>query len=334
MLGARVTPLSKIGHRVACLCLGYFVLAHAGSAGAAEVVHACDAPTYRPCPQFSASVELGEHEPLSTLQGFTRSRGSWTVHVQYEPKESCAIVKLFVDMGPIDFYREYRRVLIDGHETMQDSGTFMHKEGDVENALGIATSSCYVPGEQPMLPASEDPVNRTLDHELARHEASLEPQEGEHGELDRELERLFSEEAEGRLEETRERAARAVLEMEREAAIREQARRNAEHTARLLRQQRAERERIESEASSAEGIATFFQLLGTGLQLYQILNEDSASHGASGSFPAPSATGTPAPRRSAPTGLWGQPCTTAQGRPGYTDAQGTCHYDDTSRSAR
>ena len=83
---------------------------------AASEIDSCPAERYEPCSSFTASVALGEHQQIidNHVAGFTRSKGSWTISVRYQPETQCAKVKIFVDMGPIDSLGEYKQDLRNG----------------------------------------------------------------------------------------------------------------------------------------------------------------------------------------------------------------------------
>ena len=135
-----------------------------------------------------------------------RSKGKWTITVGYGPEEKCAIVSLFVDMGPLDFDREYERVFMNGGGAISDSGTFIHKIDDVESALRIHNSTCRVPAPESQKSDAESKERQALEEE--RERLALE-EEREHLALEEERERLALEEERERLalEEERERLA-------------------------------------------------------------------------------------------------------------------------------
>ena len=211
------------------------------SAYAASEVDSCPAERYEPCSFFTASVALGEHQQIidNHVAGFTRSKGSWTISVRYQPETQCAKVKIFVDMGPIDSLGEYKRDLRNGVGEMSDTGTFMHKIDNVESALRILSSSCRTPyqgGSKPDTAAGDDEM--------------LDEEERERLALDKERERLALEQERERLALERERLA---LEQELEAV---QKRRRAEQErARQLAEQQRERERRREEQERAHQLA-------------------------------------------------------------------------------
>ena len=243
------------------ICSLFLVVAfHAGTSYAARVEHGCDAEKFIPCPSFRTSRTIGEHTPIidNHVAGFTRSKGKWTITVGYGPAEKCAIVSLYIDMGPLDFDREYKRVFINGGGVISDSGSFMHKIDDLESGLRIHNSTCRVPAPQQLKTDAESKEQQALEEErerlaleeeqerLALEEEQRLEEERERLALEEEQERLALEE-EQRLEEERERLAleeeqeRLALEEERERQRLAQQRRERERQ--RLAQQRRERER-------------------------------------------------------------------------------------------
>ena len=99
------------------------------------------------CSSFLTSVEIGEHSPIidSHISGFTRSKGQWKITVRYKPETTCAKIFFYLDMGPLDSFREYKRVFRNGGGVISDSGSFVHEIDNLENALRITNGSCYVP---------------------------------------------------------------------------------------------------------------------------------------------------------------------------------------------
>ena len=235
---ARFVPASRNGFRiarnVAFLLLGLVVFLLSGNSHGAEVVPECEARSYKSCPTFLTTVTIGRHEEIidNSLAGFTRSDGSWTIDVRYQPEGSCAVVKMLLNIGPIDFPRSYERTFMGGGGQVRDSGRFMHKTGDPEGSLRLLSSSCFVPAElsaaedgQPSHSGGETKPNQldVLLERLARGE------QGEPQDLDDQLERLVSEER---------RAQRAAQERERRRAEQEQERK------RLAQQQREQDEAL------------------------------------------------------------------------------------------
>ena len=128
--------------------LAVFAIAAASPpAYAASEIDSCPAEQYEPCPSFRASITLGEHEQIidNYVAGFTRSKGSWTINVRYQPETQCAKVEFLIDMGPIDVPSKYKEDLHNGGGQIRDTGTFMHKIGNLESALRILSSSCRTP---------------------------------------------------------------------------------------------------------------------------------------------------------------------------------------------
>ena len=214
--------------KTAICCFLLVAMSHAGTSYAARVEHGCDAAKYIPCPSFRTSRTIREHTPVANLSGFTRSKGKWTITVDYGPEEKCAIVSLFVDMGPLDFDREYERVFMNGGGAISDSGTFIHKIDDVESALGIHNSTCRVPAPESQKSDAESKERQTLEEE--RERLALE-EERERLALEEERERLALEEEQNRLEEEQ----RLARERRRRQGEREQER--------LTEQRRREEER-------------------------------------------------------------------------------------------
>ena len=114
---------------------------------AASEVDECYAEKYRACSSFLTSVEIGEHYPIidSHISGFTRSKGQWKITVRYKPETTCAKIFFYMDLGPLDSFRKYKRVFRDGGGVISDSGSFAHKIDNLENAFQITNGSCYVP---------------------------------------------------------------------------------------------------------------------------------------------------------------------------------------------
>ena len=218
--------------KTAICCFLLVAMTHAGASYAARVEHECSAEKFIPCPSFRTSRTIGEHTPVANLSGFTRSKGKWTITVGYGPVEKCAKVSFFVDMGPLDFDREYKRVFMNGGGAISDSGTFIHKIDDVESALGIHNSTCRVPAPESQKSDAESKERQALEEE--RERLALE-EEREHLALEEERERLA-------LEEERERLAEEHrLAEERESQRLAQQRRERERQ--RLAEQRRERER-------------------------------------------------------------------------------------------
>ena len=229
---------------------------------AAEVVPYCEAETYKSCPTFITSVEIGDHEAIidNAVAGFTLSEASWTINVRYQPAESCAIVKLMLNVGPIDFPLVYERTLDGGSGRFAGSGRVTHRTGDLEGSLRLDSSSCFMPAEAPVQegtrPTSPDGAGEPnelddLFDRLARGEPLAPP------DLDDELERLASEERRHR-QAARERARQAALEaeQERQRRLAEERRQREQELASRQRQQELdmllERQRLDRERRQRE----------------------------------------------------------------------------------
>ena len=225
---------------VTCAVLAASLPAHAGSD-----VESCPAEQYEPCSFFETNVKLGNHERIidNHVAGFTRSEGTWTIGVRYQPETQCARVDIMVDMGPLDVPRQYREEFRDGAGRIGDSGTFVHRIDDLEDALRILSSSCRVP-------AAQDPDTGVGDggspDEEERERLALE-EERERLALERERERLAVEQEQERLALEHERLA---LEQELEAA-RELERLEQERARRLAEEER-ERERLAQQRREQE----------------------------------------------------------------------------------
>ena len=301
------------------LALGATLLAHSGLSYGAQVVHECSADKYKRCSSFLTSVAIQEQTSIirNSFSGFTKSKGRWTIQVGYEPSESCAVVSMLVDMGPLEFYRKYERVFIDGGGVISDSGAFMHQSDDLQSALSVDSSSCYVPDDAPGLAgsrpeASEGSGKFDLDKELdrlAHQDGVSQPQELDDGlGLDDAFSLLESQE-EARAREAKHRAEMERAEMQRA----ELERQNAEEAARLQEvlaagKRRAEayakavRERSEALRRAREAqeqrrtqeqhvnhavMQTFLGILGGAIEMYQ---DDHGSSPPSYSNQAPSRT--------------------------------------------
>lgn len=210
----------------------------------AQSIDECHAERYKKCSAFRTSRAIEEHAPVidNHLAGFTRSKGTWKITVGYGPPETCAKVSLMLDMGPLDVPREYERVFHRGGGVISDSGSFIHKMGEVESALKILTSNCRVPDPKTQKADAESRKRQPLDEE--RERLALE-EERERLELEAERERLAAQEERQRLEEelrlAQERQA-LEIEWERQRLALERRRRDQERERRKLAQQRRERE--------------------------------------------------------------------------------------------
>ena len=269
--------------RVVVVFLGIFMLTQSGHLHGTEVQHACDAKVFKPCPAFSASVQLGEHSTIfdSKTFGYTRSKGSWTVNVKYGPPESCAKITLFVEVGPLQFDRIYKRVFVNGGGTINDSGVFMYKTSQSDSALRVASSSCYIPNETSELSSSPDPALNSFDRELEEQGFKLGVHEEQKSVLDDALEGLALQEQQAQMEDME---LMRQAERERERQLREferdkELRRMQEQVQNIIRErERRERERIarmQRENESGDGISTFLEILGTGMTLYDMYNQYS-----------------------------------------------------------
>lgn len=143
------------------------VAAASPSAYTASEIDSCPAERYERCSFFAANVVLDEHEQIidNHIAGFTRSKGSWTISVRYQPETQCAKVNILVHMGPIDSLGEYKEDLRNGVGEFSDTGTFMLEIDNIERALRIVSSSCRTPhqgGSKPDAAAGDD---ETLDEE-------------------------------------------------------------------------------------------------------------------------------------------------------------------------
>ena len=239
------------------------VTAHAGTSYAARVEHECSGKKFIPCPSFRTSRTIGgyEHAMSGQLGGFTRSKGKWTITVGYGPAEKCAKVSLFVDMGGFDGDRKYKRVFINGGGTISDSGTFVHKYGDVESALRVHNSSCYVPAPDPQKTGAESKERQALEEERERAELD---EERERLALEEERERLALQEEQERLAEeqrlSEERERQRLAQQQRERERRRLAQEQRERARRIARQRR-EQERLRAERKSGADAAAFMGLL-------------------------------------------------------------------------
>lgn len=189
----------KATQNIACISLWPFAIFLSGSLHAAEVRHACDAQEFQPCPSYSVKVEVKEHATLfeSRSFGYARSKGAWTVHVKYQPANECARVSLFVDIGPLEFDRVYKRIFVDGGGKIEDSGVFMYEIGRPDSALGVTSSSCFVPKKQTELSGSPDPTQNSFDRELARQRDEFALDDAPVTDLDETLQRLARQEEQG-----------------------------------------------------------------------------------------------------------------------------------------
>ena len=248
------------------------VAAASPPAYAASEIDSCPAERYQPCSFFAASVALGENEQLidNHIAGFTRSKGSWTISVRYQPETQCAKVNIFVDMGPIDSFGEYKEDLRNGVGEISDSGTFMHKIDNLESGLRIVSSSCRTPYQAASKPDTAASDDETLDEEergrLVLEERRALEEERERLAFEEERNRLALEAAQKRrrIDEARERERRRA-EQERSHRLAEQQRererrRAAQERANQLAEQQREREEAAAQGSALNTIITGFGL--------------------------------------------------------------------------
>ena len=229
------------------------------SACAAAALDECPAKAYKPCASFTTSRTIDEHTPLiDAATGFTRSRGRWTIHVSYGPSEKCAKVSVALDVGPLDFHRDYERVFRNGAGTISESGTFVHRTDDVQAGLRIATTRCRVPDDESERLDDDAQERREWEAERERLEWQAERErlalEAEHERQAQEAERrrLLEVAQRERQEAERQRLAREADRKRREAQRSlAQAKREREQEQERQRLAR-ERERIRAEAEAAE----------------------------------------------------------------------------------
>ena len=239
-----VVPAPRTGFRpaghVAFVLFGILVLLPSEHSHGAEVVPYCEAERYKPCPSFLTSVSIGDRVEIidNALAGMTRSKGRWTIDVRYQPAGSCAIVKMLLNIGPIDPYRSYERVFIDGGGQVSDGGYFMHKTGSPETSLTVDSSSCYIPAEEPT-PGGGRPSQAEAGGEPNQLDDLLERlargNRGAARDLDEQFASLAAEER---------RSQEAARERERQRRLAEQQRQRERERERLARQQRQELNRL------------------------------------------------------------------------------------------
>ncbi len=271
----------RLARDTALLSLGTLVSLLGGPLFAAEVIHACDAKVFEPCPSFSARVDLNEHTVLfdSKHFGYTRGKGSWTVKVAYEPRESCAKVSLFVEKGPLDFDLIYEHTFSNGGGIIGDSGVFMYRTGQLETALRVKSSACYIPKEQSGHSGSPDPALDAFDQELDHQLNELGLDGRRYGELDMMFDQLALEEQQAKELESDLTLKGEVEEEERSIEERYQ-RVVGEQAERQTRDRGAEMRR---QKEVGQGIGTFFQILGTGMTLYNMFNRSDRGSDSQGS---------------------------------------------------
>ena len=220
---------------------------------AAAALDECPARKYKPCASFTTSRTINEHTPLiDAATGFTRSKGSWTIHVSYGPPEKCAKVTVALDVGPLDFHLDYKRVFRNGTGTISESGTFMHRSDDVEEGLRIATTSCRVPDDESERLGDDEQERREWEAERERFEWQAERERLAREALKAEHRHLVQEAQRNRQEAERQRlvqeADRKRREAQRSLAQTKREREQERERQRLAREQ----ERIRQEAEAAE----------------------------------------------------------------------------------
>ncbi len=231
----------------------------------AQSIDECHAERYKSCSAFRTSRAIEEHAPVidNHVAGFTRSKGSWKITVGYGPPETCAKVSVMLGLGPLDIPRKYERVFHSGGGVISDSGSFMHKMGEVESGLKILTSHCRVPDPETRRADAESREAQQSDEE--RERLAME-EERERLELEAERERLAAQDERERLEEelrlAQEQQARAE-ERERQRLAQEQRRRDQERERRRLAQQRREAERQKPEKSYRQVMDELLSTLST-----------------------------------------------------------------------
>ena len=308
-----------------------------GNLLATEVQHSCDARVFQPCLSFSARVNLNEHNTVfdSETFGYTRSRGSWTVQIRYQPETECAKVSLFVGVGPLDFDRVYKRILVEGGGTIDDGGVFMYKKGKLSSALQVKSAACFIPKEEAILSKKPDPALSAIDRELAKLREEGVVDGGTKNSLDEVLRRLARRENRGAGGET----GLAVRGQRKENARRsnaielglQQLERQEVEVGRILKQRERGLEQegvaqVEQQQKELRNFETFMQVLGTGISLYNVF--DRGSHTAR---PSQSDAYSQPSGNEGSGGMENRSCVTAQGRRGYIDVRGQCQYDDTAR---
>ena len=262
---------------------GLALLLLSGNSYGAEVVPYCEARKYRPCPSFRASVTIGHQVEIidNAFSGYTRSKGSWTIDLQYRPAESCAIVKILLDTGPVDFPRSYERTFTGGGGQFIDGGSFIHRTDDPDSALNILTSSCFMPADTSA--SANDQASHSGDQGQATKlddllERLAVRERGSANPLDEQLERLASEEQQlQQAARARQAALEAEQEQERLRLAKEQefmeqayqefldALERRKERERQLEQQRVERERQRRQENDQAATADLMTGLALGL---------------------------------------------------------------------
>ena len=251
---------------------------------AAAALDECPARKYKPCANFTTSRTINEHTPLiDAATGFTRSKGSWTIHVSYGPPEKCAKVSVALDVGPLDSHLDYKRVFRNGAGTISESGTFMHRTDDVERGLRIAITSCRVPDDESE--RLDDDAQEQREWEAERERLAREAQAHERLALEAERERQAQEAERQRLLEEAHRG-RQEAERQRLAQEADRKRREAQRSltqAKHEREQEQERQRLERERERIRQEAEFARVDRQYRQYMEMLQrkdqEDSVSTG-------------------------------------------------------
>lgn len=256
-----------MNRRFLFLSVSLYFAAASSLSHAASTVDSCPAERYEPCSFFNASVALGQHKQIidNSLAGYTRSTGSWTVSVRYQPETQCAKIDILLDTGPLDIPRQYREEFRNGAGEVSDSGGFMHKVDNVESALRILSSSCRVPYQRDPKPDTAKKSDESAEQE--RERLALD-EERERLALEREREQLALEQEREKLALERERL---VLHRELEAAqkrrrveqerVRDRRRAEQQQERRLVEQveQKRVRERIAHQQRVGEDTGTLPQ---------------------------------------------------------------------------
>ena len=146
------------------------------AACAAAALDECPARTYKPCASFTTSRTIDEHTPLiDAATGLTRSKGQLD-----HPRELRAARRSARrSPSPSMWDRSIsigttKRVFRNGAGTISESGTFMHRTGDVESGLRIATTSCRVPDDESERVDDDEQERREWEAERERLEWQAE----------------------------------------------------------------------------------------------------------------------------------------------------------------
>ena len=216
------------------LSIGVFSLGSLESLKAASEVDECYAEKYTTCSSFTTRIKIAEHHPIisNPLAGFIRSKGQWKITVRYEPVTSCAKIFFYLDMGPLDSLREYKRVFHDGGGVINDSGTFVHKTADAEKALQTVHSTCYVPDSK-----SEIQNAKSQESEALKIEREALELERERNKMEENREQLALEKKRSMLEEEL-RATQEKQKLDRQRALQSARDKNqSEHERRKLEEE-------------------------------------------------------------------------------------------------